>query len=267
MTYEFKPQHATETSDPQQAWGEKLINELDLEGHESILDLGCGDGRLTALLARRVPSGSVIGIDASQQMTSAARERHRHQTNVSFRTLDINQLCCESEFDVVFSNAALHWVHDQVTLMTNVHRALKPQGLIRFNYAGQGHCIQLMEILTQTLSEPEFAPLFTDFLWPWHMATVKDTSERVAQAGFNQVKVWKETEAARFSDQDTLIQWMDHLSLVPFLERIQDPQKTQQFRDHIAARMVQKMQQPDRTFMEASCRINVQALKQSSTDH
>ena len=262
MTFEFNPQHYIETSDPQQAWGERLINELNLEGHESILDLGCGDGRLTALLARQVRAGYVIGIDASQQMTAAARERHRLQTNVSFRTLDINHLCCENEFDVVFSNAALHWVHNHEQLMTNVHRALKPQGLIRFNYAGKGHCIGLISILTQTMAEPEFAPLFTDFRWPWHMATIKDTSELVTKAGFNQVKVWKENEEARFADQDTLIGWMDHLSLVPFLAAIEDPQQTQRFRDHIVEHMIQQMRQPDHTFVEASCRINVQALRE-----
>jgi trans-aconitate 2-methyltransferase len=265
MTFEFNPQHDIETSDPQQAWGEGLIKELNLEGHESILDLGCGDGRLTALLARQVPAGCVIGIDASQQMTAAARELHRRQTNVSFRTLDINHLCCENEFDVVFSNAALHWVHDHKQLMTNVHRALKAQGLIRFNYAGKGHCVGLMEILTRIMTEPEFAPLFADFLWPWNMATVKDTSELVVDAGFNGVKVWKETEEARFLDQDTLISWMDHLSLDPFLAAIKNRQTAQRFRDRIVEHMIQEMRQSNDTFVEASCRLNVQAQKKTTS--
>jgi trans-aconitate 2-methyltransferase len=263
MTFEFNPQDYIETSDPQQAWGKTLIQELNFKGHESILDLGCGDGRLTALLARQVPSGYVIGIDASRQMTAAARERHRDQANVSFRTLDINHLCCENEFDVVFSNAALHWVHDHKGLMTNVHRALKSRGLIRFNYAGNGHCIGLMRRLTETMAEPEFAPLFTDFLWPWNMATTKDTSKLVADAGFDGVKVWKENEEVHFSDQNTLISWMDHLSLVPFLAAIKDCQKQQRFRDRIIEHMILEMRQPDDTFVEVSCRLNVQALKEA----
>jgi len=265
MTFEFNPQDYIETSDPQQTWGEGLIKALNFEGHESILDLGCGDGRLTALLARQVPTGYVIGIDASRQMTAAARERHRHQTNVSFRTLDINHLCCENEFDVVFSNAALHWVHDHKQLMANVHRALKPQGLIRFNFAGKGHCIGLMQILTKTMAKPEFAPLFTDFSWPWNMATIKDTSELIVDTGFNGVKVWKENEEIRFLDQDTLVSWMDHLSLVPFLTAMKDRQQAQQFRNRVVEHMIQQMRQPDDTFVEVSCRLNVQAVKETNT--
>lgn len=68
MPYEFDAERYKQASAHQRSWGERLIAELALKGHEHILDLGCGDGRLTAQLAEQVPQGHVLGIDASQNM-------------------------------------------------------------------------------------------------------------------------------------------------------------------------------------------------------
>src|SRR5260370_36046982 len=84
--------------------------DIEREGFERILDLGCGDGEHSGRLALRVPKGFVLGIDSSLSMISAALTCAR--TNLAFRLQDINQLDYEQEFDVIFSNSALHWVKE-----------------------------------------------------------------------------------------------------------------------------------------------------------
>ena len=137
MAHEFDGKKYAAASAHQKEWGAKLIQELSISGTERILDLGCGDGALTSQLAA-LTQGTVIGIDASHGMIEAAKS---HQAdNLSFEVYDINSLDFESEFDVVFSNAALHWIKSHKALLGNVFRALKSGGILKFNFAGDGNC-------------------------------------------------------------------------------------------------------------------------------
>ena len=144
MAHEFDGKKYEKASDHQKEWGTRLIAELNLNGSERVLDLGCGDGTITARIAGLLPEGEVVGIDASEGMIDAALPKERH--NLYFRRLDINDLDFVEKFDVVFSNATLHWVKDHKRLLRNVRRSLRPGGVLRFNFAGKGFFIQPLYI-------------------------------------------------------------------------------------------------------------------------
>src|SRR4051794_38490709 len=110
MPFEFDGKHYERVSTHQKEWGAKLIAELNLRGDERILDLGCGDGALTAQLAALVPDGEAVGLDGSPGMLAAAK-RHAAK-NLRFVHQDINSLEFAEPFDVIFSNATLHWILD-----------------------------------------------------------------------------------------------------------------------------------------------------------
>src|SRR6266542_575984 len=110
MTHEFEGKKYEKASAHQKEWGASIIAELNLKGTERVLDLGCGDGVLTAQFAYLLPHGEAVGIDASQGMIDVAREKERG--NLRFFLQDIECLDFKGEFDLVFSNAALHWVKD-----------------------------------------------------------------------------------------------------------------------------------------------------------
>ena len=107
MGFEFDGNKYKEASIHQKEWGAKVIMDLPLKGCEKLLDLGCGDGVLTAKIAALLPQGRVLGIDASHGMIQTANEQKAN--NLAFQQMDINELPFDSEFDIVFSNAALHW--------------------------------------------------------------------------------------------------------------------------------------------------------------
>ena len=111
MAYEFDGKKYAQVSAHQKAWGAKLIEELSFTGGEDVLDLGCGDGTHTAAIADLLPQGRVTGIDSSRGMIAAAGPKERE--NLHFLLLNIDDIDFENEFDVVYSNAALHWVKDQ----------------------------------------------------------------------------------------------------------------------------------------------------------
>ncbi len=125
---EMEPSRLSQHSYPQYAFALGLLERLRLNGDERILDVGCGDGKVTAALAARVPRGSVLGIDASPDMIAFARTMFPESAhpNLSFRYGDAAKLTFRHEFDIVVAFASLHWVKDLPTALRGIKQSLAP---------------------------------------------------------------------------------------------------------------------------------------------
>jgi trans-aconitate 2-methyltransferase len=258
MAHEFDGKKYEKASAHQKQWGTKLIAELGLRGTERVLDLGCGDGALTAQIAALLPHGEVLGIDASRGMIDVAMQKQAG--NLRFLLLDINELDFREECDVVFSNATLHWVKDHRRMLRNVHRALRSGGMLRFDFAGEGNCSHFFQVVREAMAMPEFARHFSGFEWPWYMPSVAEYEAVVAQSGFCEARVWGENADRHFPDVEAMVKWVDQPSLVPFLAYIAAEEKSA-FRDFVVRRMIEKTKQVDGRCFETFRRINVLARK------
>jgi len=259
MTFEFDGEKYKQASEQQKTWGRKLIAEFDFKGGEKILDLGCGDGVLTAELAKFVPDGFVLGIDASESMIETAR-KYNAGANVRFEPLDINAIDFESEFDLVFSNATLHWIKDHGKLLSNVFKALKDNGTARFQFAGDGNCSNLIRILKEVISARKYASYFAEFDWPWYMPAHDEYRALLDEAAFAEKKIWSENGDKQFESAEAMVKWIDQPSLVPFLGHVAGKDR-QSFRDAVVERMIKETLQSDGTYFETFRRINVLARK------
>lgn len=258
MAHEFDGKRYEKASTHQQEWGRKLIAELDLKGSERVLDLGCGDGSLTAVIAELLPEGEAIGIDASQGMIDAALPKAGG--NLYFRLLDIDDLDFEDEFDVIFSNAALHWVKDHEKLLRNVRRALRPGGRVRFNFAGDGNCMVFFRLTREVMSDERFQSFFAAFEWPWFMPSLEAYRKLAEASGLRNVEVWGENADRHFPDADTMTRWIDQPSIVPFLPYLPESERLA-FRDLVVQRMIEETREPDGRCFETFRRINLSAIK------
>jgi len=258
MPHEFDGAKYRSASSHQEEWGIRLMDELQLRGDERILDLGCGDGRLTYRIAELAPDGFVTGIDSASGMIEAAMTHTR--PNLLFRRLDILDLREVGEYDVIFSNAALHWVHDHQRLLAAAYQALRSRGVVRFNFAAEGNCSQLIAVLHQVKSTSQFRRQFDGFDWPWYMPSVEAYSELVRNAPFRDARVWGEIADRYFPDVEAMTKWIDLPSLVPFLAHL--PEATREsFRNEVVDRMVDSCRQADGRCFERFRRINVLASK------
>ena len=258
MTHEFDGEKYRQVSAHQKEWGARLIAELALTGRERILDLGCGDGALTASLAALVPDGQVTGVDASRGMIDAAREHAAD--NLRFELMDINDLDLAGPFDLVFSNATLHWVKDHRRLLDKTMGLLAGGGTVRFNFAGDGNCAHFFRVIRDIMAWPQYAPYFAAFDWPWFMPTVDDYRALVAAFPFADARVWGENADRHFPDAEALTGWIDQPSIVPFLACVDAPDKSS-FRDAVVERMIAETLQDDGTYFETFRRINLLARK------
>jgi len=258
MTHEFDGKKYEKASATQREWGRKLIEELDLQGTERVLDLGCGDGTLTVGIADLLARGEVVGIDASHGMIDAARSKQR--ANLQFILMDIDHLTFFDEFDVVFSNATLHWVKDHQRVMRNVRRALRANGRLRFNFAGDGNCRHFLKVIHEAMALDAFASCFADFQWPWYMPRIDEYASIVSRSDLRNARVWGENADLFSPNVEAMIRWVDQPCLVPFLACVPEEHRPS-FRDFVVKRMIEETKQEDGSCFETFRRINVSAQK------
>lgn len=258
QTYEFNGEKYKEASKHQKEWGGKLIAQLDLKGDESILDLGCGDGLLTEQLAVLAARGYVLGVDASEGMIQTAKKLRRD--NLEFRQLDINKMDFINRFDIIYSNAALHWIKNHERLLNSSVTALKSGGRIFWNFAGEGTCTNFFEVIRKKMREDKYTDYFRDFEWPWYMPSKSNYQKLISNTAFSESEVTEEYVDRYFSSADEMIKWLDQPTIVPFLTVIPGSLK-ERFRNEVIEEMLQKALQPDGTCFETFRRIRVKAVK------
>lgn len=257
-TFEFNGEKYKKASKHQKEWGNSLISELSLSGNEEILDLGCGDGGLTEQLAQLVPNGRILGIDASEGMIATAQKRVK--SNLAFMQMDINTLDFENRFDVIFSNAALHWVNDHEKLLKNSFRALKDKGVILWDFAGDGNCSNFFAVVREKIQSEKYKQYFNDFEWPWYMPTKTDYEKILAHSDFSTYSITEINRDRFFSNTDEMVKWIDQPSIVPFIRLVPDEMKAD-FRDDIIKSMLERTLQADGTCFETFRRIHIKASK------
>jgi trans-aconitate 2-methyltransferase len=178
-------------SSAQQSWALALLESLALSGAEVVLDIGCGDGKVTAEIARRVPKGSVLGVDSAEGMIGLAMagfppERY---PNLGFQVTDALSLPFRDRFDIVFSNAALHWVKDQAAVLRGVAAALKRGGRALLQMGGRGNAEEIFAVAAEMISRGEWSGYFGGFEPPWGFYAPEDYRPWCRKAGLDIARV------------------------------------------------------------------------------
>jgi trans-aconitate 2-methyltransferase len=228
---EWNPTAYTRLSNPMQTWGEAIVAQLPLRGDETALDLGCGDGRLTEFLLRRLPQGHVIAVDRSANMLEAARERLAPEFDgrVSYLQASLEDIDYEAEIDLAFSNAAFHWIKDHPRLFRAIFRALRPGSWLIAQCGGGPNIARVRERLARLMASPAYRPFFSDWTGPWEFASPELTAQRLEDAGFVDVETSQFEAPVQLSSRQETYEYFEHVILGSHLERIPDPALRRQF--------------------------------------
>ena len=176
-------------------WGASVLERLDLRGDETVLDAGCGSGRVTAMLLERLPRGHVVAVDGAPSMVEHARRRLGDRATVI--QSDLTELRLDEPVDAVFSNAVFHWVADHGRLFARLRDAMKPGARLIAQYGGEGNVANFHEVANEVAAEEAFAPYIAGFRGPWNFTTAEYARDTLEAAGFEDVRTWLETAPMR----------------------------------------------------------------------
>jgi trans-aconitate methyltransferase len=179
-----------------------VVSYLDPQRGERILDLGCGDGVLTAQIAETIAPGEIVGLDASSSMIATAQEKFKtlDTRNCSFHVQDCTNFSPESKakyldgkWDKVFSNAALHWILRNPLTRKNVlkaaYDALKPGGVFVFEMGGHGNVGEVYAALIAALVAQGYSAKEANERSPWFFPSTDWMRDALQNVGFEVEKV------------------------------------------------------------------------------
>ena len=202
---------------PQAAMAQAVLDRLELRGDETVLDAGCGSGRVTAALLERLPRGRVVAVDADAGMVEHARAA-LPADRVEVHQQDLAALSLAQPADAAFSNAVFHWVTDHDALFAALARVLRPGGRLSAQCGGEGNVAGVQAAADAIVAAaPALRELFAGWSGPWNFAGPDETAQRLHAAGFTAVRCWLEPWPVRPDDPET---YLRTICLGPYLERL-----------------------------------------------
>lgn len=174
-----------QNSSVQLSHAERLLNGVFFTGNESILDIGCGDGKITALLAKKVLQGFVIGIDPSDSMLEKAELTRQDSNlfNLSFQKSSAQDFSFNQRFDHIIAIHVMHWVKEQEIALKNIQNHLKPQGHVHFILAPSKEGLPFYIALQKTLKN--WSEDFSDFINPQQVFDIETYRKLMVKSGFH----------------------------------------------------------------------------------
>ncbi len=198
-----------------------MLDRVQLKGTERALDLGCGTGRLTALLAERLPHGDVVGLDRSRSMlTTAADWLQARAPRVRLVMADGAALPFVEAFEQVFSAATFHWIHDHAALFRSIAIALRPGGRLHAQCGGSGNLARLYDRADRLMREPGSRADLNGWSDPVYFANVEHTRQRLEAAGLDVEDVGLEEAPTRLDGPEQYKEFIATVCLRHHLNRL-----------------------------------------------
>jgi len=192
-----------------------LLNLVDVRPNLKVIDLGCGTGNLTRELAGKLPNSYVTGLDSSPQMLEIAAS---HSTpNLIFHQGDQSTLT--GEWDLIFSNAALHWSENHNELIPNLFDKLKPGGQIAVQIPSNHNHIS-HQIYRETAEEDMFKFILQGFQRYAPVLLIDDYARILFNCNAEDIIVFEKIYPHVLENADAVVEWISGTALVPYFERL-----------------------------------------------
>jgi len=269
---EWNARAYTRLSNPMQTWGEAVLSRLALRGDETALDLGCGSGRLTEFLLRRLtlgvrpksafhtpeglrtpfkqiawrgdsvaedfsaaPLGRVIAVDRSANMLEAARAylEPEFEGRVEYVQASLDELDLDQVADLAFSNAAFHWIKDHPRLFRVVFRALRPGGWLVAQSGAGPNIARIRDRAARIMASAAYRAYFEGWTGPWEFASPEVTRDRLLAAGFVDVDTSMFEAPVQLSSATETRDYFEHVIFGTHLARIPEADLRADFLDSL----------------------------------
>ena len=186
----------------QEAMAAEVLALLDLKGTERVLDVGCGNGKVTAQIAARLPQGEILGIDPSRDMIAFAGTHFTAaHPNLHFQVADARCLPFHEEFDLLVSFNALHWIPEQKEALCSIRSAMKPDAIAQLRLVPKGNRKSLEDVIEETRLSSRWTKYFQNFRDPYLHLTPEQYASLAKQNGLRVRKIHTADKAWDFGSR------------------------------------------------------------------
>jgi trans-aconitate methyltransferase len=220
------------SSNVQLEWGRKLLEKRRRwVGNEIVMDAGAGSGNLTKILADKVPAGQVYAVDADANMVQQAKSNLSAYRNVQVIHSSMDKVNLPREVDVIFSNAALHWVLDQEPVFLHFRQLLKPNGELLIECGGGENLERTLSLIFKIMQSDQFKEHFANWKQTWYFPIPEETERLLQKARFRDIQVNLLKKYTFFSDRESFANFVKTVIMKPFFGYIPDSKKKDEFLD------------------------------------
>ena len=192
-----------------------LLALVEVRPHLKVVDLGCGTGELTCQLADALPDSDVTGLDSSSQML----EKAAAFSGSGLRFVQGDQAGLTGEWDLIFSNAALHWSEDHLHLIPNLIHRLAPGGQMAVqvpsNFSHISH-----QLIRETAGEEPFRSILDGFVRHAPVLSIEQYAQILFDCGTEDIISFEKVYAHILADSDAVVEWISGTACVPYFERL-----------------------------------------------
>jgi trans-aconitate 2-methyltransferase len=219
MQFDWVAENYNKNSDFQFHHAEYALSKYSFKGNEDILDVGCGDGKITSKIAKLAPQGTVLGIDSSKSMIDfAIKNFSRTQENLSFNVCRAEDINFRNAFDLIVSFACLHWVKDQISFLTGAKNALKADGKIIITLYPKHP--DIWNAIENTVQNEHWLKYFSEYSNPHISYDLPSYELLIKEAGLKTIYIEEQMPIAFFSSrseaEDFLRSWLPHADQVDY---------------------------------------------------
>ncbi len=227
-------------SNIQENWANIIIDKRKWTGKENLLDAGCGSGRITKKLSRIITEGNIYAIDHDPNMIEKTTEALKDIKNVKViqaNLLDIQPANIPIKFDVIFSNAVLHWVLDHRKVFENFYNLLIPDGQTLIQCGGIGNLQKTLSIFDRVKDLPKYSNYFSQWRIDRNYAKPEETENILKEIGYKDINVYITEAQASFNSRNDYFIYLKTVDLRPYLKYLPSEQLQNEFVDTILSYM------------------------------
>ena len=259
--YKWDANEYQKSSSAKQKWAMELINKLKLKGSETVLDIGCGDGKITAEIATYLERGCILGIDSSVDMIELAGKTFTKEDhpNLNFKVKDFQDIDYKSEFELIFSNAALHWIKGHADILKRIQESLKPDGRILIQMGGKGNAKKILDLADEMIKTTKWNQYFRGFSFPYGFYEPSEYENWLHEANLKPLRVELIYKVMVQKEIDGLKSWIRTVWM-PYTQRI--PQnRRENFIEELAENYINKYPADDNGLIHVDMvRLEVEAV-------
>jgi trans-aconitate 2-methyltransferase len=211
----------------QYRWGQRVIKWRKWRGDEIVMDAGCGSGLLTKQLAIQVPRGKVYAVDIDSNMIKQAKNNLESFDNVEIIQSSFTDVRLPRKVNVIFSNAALHWVQDHRKAFQNFWEMLKPTedtsnngSQLLIQCGGYGNLQQTITLLERIAHSDSFKAYFVNWKQPWYFAKPADTDALLQEIGYTDRTTYLHSDRVFFLNRRIYAKFIKTVVMKPYLQHL-----------------------------------------------